>query len=93
MLTALPLPQAGTAPCREVSLEPTVPPEKRTPRGDTLLPHHCRSLLASPHSSLSAEKLQGNLQGLTTGNLIVMKKGEGACNNQHSDLDRPSSYM
>lgn len=37
--------------------------------------------------------LQGNLWGFTPGNLIVMEKWVGACNNQHSDLCRLSSYL
>ena len=34
-----------------------------------------------------------NLQGLTNGNLIETKKGEGLYNNQNLDLGRPLSYL
>lgn len=89
----LPLPQVGTALPQEVSPEPMIPPVgKKEPREDMQLPHYCRSLLGSPHSSFYLQGLQDNLQGLTTGNLIVTEGG-GACNNQHSDLGRPSSCL
>lgn len=35
----------------------------------------------------------GRLQGLTTGNMTVMKKGGGVFNNQCSNLDKLSAYL
>lgn len=48
----------------------------------------CQSPLCSLHGDCG-----GNLWGLVIGNLIVTKKREGAHNNQHLDLGRPSSYL
>lgn len=40
-----------------------------------------------------SQGLPGNLQGLTTGLVTMTEKERGACNNQHMELGRPSSYL
>lgn len=64
--------------------------EKRTP-GYKPCPPYYGSLCGSTYSDLVPQELQENLWGSTTGNMaVMMKRGEG-CNNQHTDLGRPSN--
>ena len=55
-------------------------------------PHHWRSLHGSLHFSF-VPQYNGNVQGSTTGNLIVMEKEGGYSKNHHSILGRLGSYL
>lgn len=88
-MTAFTVPQATAASCGEVSPESTAPPVgKENPGRQPASPQHCGSLGTSPYSDLAPHKLWWNLQGSTTGDLTVMEKWGGVCNNQHTDLGR-----
>lgn len=93
MLTALPLPQASAARCQEVTSEPTVPSVGKEPRWTSRSLSVVGYFMGAATLVLPHGGLQENLWDLTTGKLIVMRKGGGACNNQHLDLGRPSSYL
>lgn len=93
MFTTLPLPQASTTPCGEISPEPSVPPIGKENPGGSNPPHlqHWGHFVRAP-TLIVPQGLQGNLWGSATGNLTVMEKREGVCKNQHMDLGRLSSY-
>lgn len=78
--------------CGEVSPEPAIPPVgKRAQRGQLAPPALWVALRERP-PGLTTCRLQGNLWRLTTGNLTVMEKKGGPCNNQCSGLGRQSSH-
>lgn len=67
--------QASVAPQWKVFPEHTVSPAEKEISGWTYRSLSiCRLLLGILHSLLSPQRLQGNLCGLNTGNLIMMKK-------------------
>lgn len=57
---------------------------KRMQGANSLL-KHCGLLCGSPYSDCTPYRLQGNLQGPATGNLIIIEKRGGSYNNQHRD--------
>ena len=93
MLMALTLPQADTSSHQEVLPEPTISPlGKESPGWTSSSPIIVGHFLVVLNLVLHHGN-QRNLLGLTTGNMIVMEKQGGACNNQYSDYDRLSSYV
>ena len=93
MLVLLPLPQACSAPHRDVSSEPPAPPMEKENLEGQPAPPSIGSALWSPYSNLALDELQWNLWGSTMGSLAVMEKGGGACNNRGTDFGRGSSYQ
>lgn len=67
--------------------------EKRVQWGTTRLLWNCGLFCGSTYSYLLPQQLQGNLQGPTTGNLTVTENWVKSCNNQHTDLGRPSCQV
>ena len=78
MLTTSPLPQASTTPYLEVYPEIVVPlgEKENTGVGGIQITQHCGSFLGRSHFCIAPQRAHRNLWGLTTGNLIVMEKGE-----------------
>ena len=65
----------------------------REPGVNILLPPYADCFLGASITDSSHKGWRGNLQGLTTGNLMVMEKQGEAYSNKHMDLDRLSSYL
>lgn len=92
-LTTLPLSQASAAPHREVSPEPLVPSVGKR-AGETTNPDPSiagclkESLLRSHTTGIAGES-----SGLSHWESDCDEEGGGACNNQHTDLGRLSSYL
>ena len=85
MLTALSLTKAGTAPCVQVSTEPLFLLWEERNRRQLRDNKPTASILEhfSGAPNLQHGHSHENVWGLTTTNLITMKKEGGACNNQH----------
>ena len=85
-LSALPLPQVSPPPHGPQVLpvgnesQPDIPPS---------MVGHC----GGPHSDLASWGSQRESVGFESGNLTVMEKVGGACNNQHWHLGSLSSYL
>ena len=65
----------------------------REPGVNIPLPPYADCFLGASITDSSHKGWRGNLQGLTTGNLMVMEKQGEAYSNKHMDLDRLSSYL
>lgn len=74
-------------PCREVSVELSVPPlgKENTQSVQPATPNN-EFLCGSSYSNLTPWRLQGYLLSSTTGNLCVTEKEERAYNNEHINL-------